>query len=170
MFYTRAPEEPLSERTPAFRNLHFSNITVKGAPVAGYILGLPERPVENVTFTDINIDADTGFQCKDAQGIAFHNVTINTKKGPALVCVNTQDLEIDGFRTAMPHDEAAVIDLTDSRDVYMRGCWVAPGTNTFLSLQGAASRSVFLQGNHLEGATSPVITSDEFPASALQRQ
>jgi len=105
MFYTRAPEEPLSERTPAFRNLHFSNITVKGAPVAGYILGLPERPVENVTFTDINIEADTGFQCKDAEGISFHNVTINTKKGPALMCVNTQDLEIDGFRSATPHAE-----------------------------------------------------------------
>lgn len=83
MFYTRAPEEPVSERTPAFRNLHFSNTTVKGTPVAGYILGLPERPVENVTFTDIKIDADTGFQCKDAQGITFERVTIDTKKGQA---------------------------------------------------------------------------------------
>ena len=164
MFYTRAPEEPLSERTPAFRNLHFSNITVKGAPVAGYILGLPERPVENVTFNDINIEADTGFQCKDAQGIAFHNVTINTKKGPALVCVNTAELEINGLRSATQHEDTPIIDLTDARDVYLRNCWAAPQTDVFLALKGASSRNVFLQSNYLKGAATPVAMSEEFPA------
>ncbi len=169
MFYTRAPEEPISERTPAFRNLHFSNITVKGAPVAGFILGLPERPVENVTFSDINIEADTGFQCKDAKGIAFYNVTINTKKGPSLMCEDTSDLEIDGLRCAKPHKDAAVIELTNARDVYMHNCWAASGTNVFLALKGASSRDVFLQSNYLEKATTPVVTSEQFPAAQYSR-
>jgi hypothetical protein len=170
MFYTRAPEEPLSERTPAFRNLHFSNITVKGAPVAGYILGLSERPVENVTFTDINIDADTGFQCKEAQGITFHDVTIDTKKGPALTCVNTKDLEIDGFRTGRPHADAAVIDLTDVQEVYIHGCWAGPETGTFLALKGQASRDVMLQANHLDQARSPVAVDEAVPTAALEQR
>ena len=172
MFYTRAPEEPVSERTPAFRNLHFSNITVKGAPVAGYILGLPERPVENVTFTDINMDAETGFQCKDAKGIAFHNVTINTQKGPALKCVNTEDLEINGFRSMTPHDDAAVIDLTDVQSAYIRNCWAAPGTKTFLALKGDTSRDILMQGNYLRTKTaeSAVVTEEGVPASALTQQ
>jgi len=170
MFYTRAPEEPLSDRTPAFRNLHFSNITVKGAPVAGYILGLPERPAENVTFTDINIDAETGFQCKDAQGIAFHDVTIDTQKGPALTCVNTRNLEIDGFRTGKPHADAAVIDLTDVQEVYIRGCWAGPETGTFLSLKGQASRDVMLQANHLGSASVPVAVDEAVPTSAVKKE
>jgi polygalacturonase len=163
MFYTRAPEEPVSERTPAFHNIHFSNITVKGAPVAGYILGLPERPVENVTFTDINIDADTGFSCKDAKGIAFHDVTVNTKKGPSLICENTEDLEIDGFRSAAPHDDAPIVLLTNVRNVYMHDCWAAQGTATFLSLKGADSRSIVLQDNNLKLAATAVAMDESFP-------
>lgn len=170
MFYTRAPEEPVSERTPAFRNLHFSNITVKGAPVAGYILGLPERPVENVTFTDINIDADTGFECKDAQGITFDRVTINTKKGPALKCIDTSDLEINGVRTATPHEDAPVIDLTDVQDVYVHGCRATPETGTFLALKGQASRKVILQGNYLEPAKLPFLVDEDVPGGALKQQ
>lgn len=170
MFYTRAPEEPLSERTPAFRNLHFSNITVKGAPVAGYILGLPERPIENVTFTDINIDAETGFQCKDAQGVTFDRVTIDTKKGPALTCVNTRNLEIDGFRTAAPHADAAVIDLTDVQDVYIHGCWAAPETGTFLALKGPTSHGVLLQANHLDRAKSAIVVGEGVAPAALEQR
>lgn len=64
MFYEKTPEEPVSERTPALRNMHFSDITVKGSPTAGLILGLREMPVENVTFSNINIDAEKGFSCK----------------------------------------------------------------------------------------------------------
>ncbi|MBN1362460.1 MAG: glycoside hydrolase family 28 protein [Sedimentisphaerales bacterium] len=169
MFYTRAPEEPLSERTPAFGNIHFSNITVKGAPVAGYILGLPERPVENVTFTDINMDAETGFQCKDAKGVAFHDVTVNTQKGPALICENTTNLEISGFRSLTPHEGTPIISLTNVRDAYIRGCWAAPHTGTFLALKGAGSSDIFLQGNHLKRAASAVSMQDGFPESALTR-
>ncbi len=169
MFYTRAPEEPVSERTPAFRNIHFSNITVKGAPVAGYILGLPERPVENVTFSDINMDAETGFQCKDAEGITFHNVTVNTQKGPALICENTTDLEIDGFRSLTPHEDAAVISLTNIRDAYIRNCWAAPKTWTFLLFKGDRSSNIFLQGNNLRAATIPTALDESLPDMAVSR-
>jgi len=86
----------VSERTPALRNMHLSDITVKGAPVAGFILGLPEMPVENVTFNNVNIEAEKGFSCKDAKNIAFKDVQINTKKGPALICENTVRLEVEG--------------------------------------------------------------------------
>lgn len=167
MFYTRAPEEPVSERTPAFRNIHFSNITVKGAPVAGYILGLPERPVENVTFSNINMDAETGFQVKDAKGVAFHHVTVNTQKGPALICESTTDLEIDGFRSLTPHEDAAVISLTNIRDAYIRNCWAAPETGTFLAFKGDKSRNIFLQGNNLRAATIPTAMDESLPDWAV---
>jgi len=77
--------------------------------------------------------------------------------------VNTQDLEIDGFRSATPHADAAVIDLTDARDVYLRSCWAPPGTDAFLSLKGSSSRDIFLQSNHLDRAKSPVVMSEGFP-------
>jgi len=63
MFYFKnvnEPEEPVSEGTPIFRNLHFSNITVKKADFAGFFAGLPELPVEGITFSNVSIDTTQG--------------------------------------------------------------------------------------------------------------
>ncbi len=48
-FYTKTEPEPVSERTPIFRNIHFSGIT-GDAKGAGELTGLPEMPIEGVTF------------------------------------------------------------------------------------------------------------------------
>jgi hypothetical protein len=170
MFYKRVPAEPVSERTPAFRNIHFSDITVKGAPVAGYILGLPEMPVENITFSNINIDAEQGFSCKDAKNIAFYDVRVNTKKGPALICENVEDLEIEGFRTLAPHADCAVIDLKNVTTAYLRGCRATTGVATFLEVSGPSSRDILLQGNDLRKASVPVKTEEGLPAATVVRE
>ena len=134
MFYAKSAAEPVSERTPVLRNLHFSDITVRGAPAAGYILGLDEMPVENVTFSNISIDAQTGFSCSNARQLAFRDVRIDTKKGPALLCEKVETLEIDGLRTLAPQKDSALVDLKDVAGAYIHGCRTTPGI--FLQLAG----------------------------------
>src|SRR4030095_3817 len=51
-------EFPVNEGTPTFRELHFSNITARGAKDAGSITGLKEMPIENVTFNNVQIQAE----------------------------------------------------------------------------------------------------------------
>lgn len=167
MYYEKVPEEPVSERTPALRNMHFSDITVKGAPVAGFILGLPEMPAENVTFTNINIEAEKGLSCTDARAIVFRDVHINTKKGPAFLCENTAGLEIEGCTTLTPHKEDAVVDLKNVSDVYLHGCRATGGTATFLQLRGERTQAVLLQGNDLRQASTAFKAEDSVPASAV---
>jgi len=169
MFYEKAPPEPVSERTPALRNMHFSGVIVRGAPAAGYMLGLEEMPIENVTFTNVNIDAEKGFSCTDARSIAFHDVRINTKKGPALICENIAGLEIEGFQTLAPHD-GAVVDLKNVADAFIHGCRAVPGTQTFLQVRGEKSRDILLQGNDLRKASSAFKMEDAVPASALMQE
>src|SRR5215207_8201128 len=48
MQYAKTKEEPVSERTPQFKNIHFSNITAQ-TNQAIFINGLSEMPVENIT-------------------------------------------------------------------------------------------------------------------------
>ncbi len=167
MFYERVPEEPVSERTPAFRNMHVSDVTVKGAPAAGFILGLPEMPVENVTFSNINIEAEKGLSCESGRNIAFRDVRINTAKGPALICKGVDNLEIEGFETLTPHDNAAAIDLTDATGAFIHGCRAAPGMGTFLQLGGPKTRDILLLGNDLRSASSAIEMQDEVPTSAV---
>jgi polygalacturonase len=165
MFYEKAPAEPVSERTPVLRNMHFSNITVRGAPAAGYILGLDEMPVEDVTFSHIAIDAQKGFSCSNAKNLAFHDVRINTQKGPALLCEKVAGLEIDGVQTLAPHPDSAVVDLKEVAGAYIHGCRATPGI--FLRLQGRSSRDILLQANEFGQASSAIKMDEGVPASAL---
>jgi polygalacturonase len=165
MFYEKVPAEPVSERTPVLRNLHFSDITVRGAPAAGYILGLDEMPVEDVTFTNIAIDAEKGFSCSNAKNLAFRAVRINTQKGPALLCEKVAALEIDGLRTLVPHADSAVVDLKDVASAYLHGCRTTSGL--FLRVQGRNSRDILLQANEFGQAPSALKVDEGVPASAL---
>jgi polygalacturonase len=165
MFYEKSPAEPVSERTPVLRNMHFSDITVRGTPAAGYILGLDEMPIENVTFSNISIDAEKGFSCSNAKHLAFHNVRIDTKNGPALLCEKVEALEIDGLRMLAPHKDSAVVDLKDVAGAYIHGCRTIPGV--FLRLQGKSSRDIVLRANEFGKAASAIQRDESVPASAL---
>ena len=95
MFYQGSdkPEDvfPVNEGTPRFRDFLFSNITARGSKTAGQITGLKEMPVENISFSNVHIQAQTGLKCTDAKGISFLDVAIEPQNGPALLqtrCTN----------------------------------------------------------------------------------
>ena len=167
MFYQKMPDEPVSERTPVLRNMHFSDITVKDSPAAGFILGLAEMPVDNVTFSNLAIEAEKGFSCSNARNIAFRNVRINTKKGPG---PDRREPARSGNRRLPNADaarECAVIDLKNTAVAYVHGCGTISGTGAFLGLRGGDTRDILLQGNDLRRAVSPVQTTEECPTSAV---
>src|SRR5688572_16965912 len=71
MEYSRTEKEPVSERTPRFRNIRISNVTAY-TKQAALINGLEEMPVEDVSFNDIWMQAETGFIMKKVKNIEFH--------------------------------------------------------------------------------------------------
>src|SRR5687768_9409101 len=83
MEYSRTEKEPVSERTPRFRNIRISNVTAYTKQVA-LINGLEEMPVEDVSFNDIWMQAETGFIIRKAKNIELHNVVVNVQKGSAI--------------------------------------------------------------------------------------
>ena len=97
MFYAGGdkPEDvyPVNEGTPRFRDFLFSNITARGSKTAGQITGLREMPIENISFSNVRIQAQTGMKCTDAKDIAFLDVTIETQNGPALAQTNCRNVD-----------------------------------------------------------------------------
>jgi hypothetical protein len=166
MFYERVPPEPVSERTPVLRNMHFSNITVRGAPAAGFLLGLEEMPIEDVTFSNIRIEAQKGLSCSHAKNIAFRDVWIDTEKGPALMGEKIDGLVLQSFESLTPHKDSAVVDWKDVSDAYLFGCRGVPGTEVFLRLRGAGSRNIVLQANEF-GKAAGFKADEDVPAAAL---
>ena len=167
MFYQETPDEPVSDRTPRFRNIHLSDMTITQSKRAGQLLGLEEMPIDNVTFSNINIEAEDGFSIKNAQNIEFHDVVINTAQGPALSCENVTNLEIEGVKTYVPHVNVPVIELKNTQTVFIRGANPLPGTTQYLQVNGSASKAIVLIGNNFHFVKTPVTKGSDVPAAAL---
>lgn len=159
MQYARTQPEAVSERTPQFKNIHFSNITAQ-TNQAIFINGLAEMPVEDITFNDIQFDAKTGATIKEAKNIAFHNVRITTKEGSSIIAENVQQLEIDGVKTLNPISGTPVISLNNTTDVFMHNCSPVAGTDTFMQLKGKGTRSITVKGNNFRHAKNPMLKED----------
>ncbi|TDH28818.1 glycoside hydrolase family 28 protein [Segetibacter sp. 3557_3] len=154
--YARTQPEPVSERTPIFRNIHFSNITAQ-TNQAIFINGLAEMPVDDITFNDIQFESKTGATIKEATNIAFHNVRINTTTGSSLIGENISGLTIDGLNTLKPMQGKPVLDLTNVQDLFIYNCAAVKGTDVFLSLKGDKTQNVTIKGNRFNHVGKPLI-------------
>jgi len=154
MEYAKSSPEPISERTPAFRNLHFSNITAH-TKTACYINGIEEMPVENISFSNINMIATEGFVMRKAKDIRLNNVSINTG-GSIVKAENIDGLELFSVRNEKPLADAAVIRLKNVSNVFVHGCWPVPGTARFLDISGSQSRNILVRNNNAAGLTTSI--------------
>ena len=80
---TTYPSRPMTDRTPVYRDITFSNITATTATSrrAGLIWGLPEAPASNIVLQNINITADKPFGIYNAEGVKIENCRIITPDG-----------------------------------------------------------------------------------------
>ncbi len=120
---------PVTDKTPAFRRIHFHHITAREVSAsAGFVYGLPEMCVEEITFTDISIhmaeDAEPGmpammagiepmkqrgFFCGNVRDMTFNRVTITNHAGPAFQVENGERVEIRECGSKLPKDDAPLI-------------------------------------------------------------
>jgi polygalacturonase len=155
MHYTRTSEEPVSERTPIFRNIHINGMT-GDARIACDLTGLTEMPIENITFNDIQLDTDRGFAITDGKNIALHNVTVNARQGPVVRATRTSNLELDGIKTLKPLANVPTFELSAVKDVFVHDSIATEGTGTFLRVDPASADAVTMEGNYLARAKQPV--------------
>ena len=79
--YSKMPQEPKSDRTPVFRNIHVSGVTVVGVQTPINIVGLEEAPVSDIVLRDIHIkDAKQPCVFRDCRNIKMDDVVVNGKE------------------------------------------------------------------------------------------
>lgn len=155
-FYEKSDPEPFSERTPTFRNIRFNGIT-GDTKVAGEFTGLVEQPLEGISLTDVQLDAESGFKLTDVRQVSFYNVTVNVKKGPALLADKTSGLELNGFKSLHPLPKTPVVELRDVRQVFLHGCVAAPGTHIFVRVPEMSADELVLGANNFKTAAQAVV-------------
>ena len=73
-------EEIALDDIPEFRDIHMENIMVSSCDTAIKIQGLKEKPINNLTFKNIFVNANKENVISNAEDINFDNVLINYEK------------------------------------------------------------------------------------------
>jgi polygalacturonase len=86
---------PVTDETPQFRNISFTNITCRGAMIGLFLQGLPELNLEGITLQKIDMKADLGMICTDADGISVKGLRLATESLPVIRIMNSKNIKIE---------------------------------------------------------------------------
>jgi polygalacturonase len=156
----RTSEEPVSKKTPSFRNIAMSNMTINGAKVLIDINGLPESPIQGLRISDVIGTGKVGMTANYTDGLELHNVQLNPESGPAFKAVHASNLELDHVTTRKSLPEVPVVRLEDTPGAILRDSRAFPGTGTFLSTKTGELQKIVLQGNVMGNAHTPTGETD----------
>ena len=112
---TPPPPEPVSARTPIFRDISISRVTIRrsrGEPVYAWnpvsisgnksgqpamisIAGLPEMPISGLHLSDIVASGTAGLRARYTTGLELTNLAIAAERGPAFLIADSSDLRLD---------------------------------------------------------------------------
>jgi polygalacturonase len=81
---------PVKPTTPIWRDITFSNITATATVTGGAIWGLPQMPVSNVRFVNVNITAPGSFNIYNARDIRFEGCHIQLEGGRKFTLYNAK--------------------------------------------------------------------------------
>jgi polygalacturonase len=160
----RTSAQPVSEKTPVFRNIAISHMTINRARVAINIEGLPEMPISGLRISDVIASAKVGLKAFNTVALELHNVQVNADSGPAFLVQDSKELELDGVSSRHPLADAPVIRLDRCPGAIVRNGKAFPGTDTFLSTGPGELKSIVLEGNALGNARTGAA---ETPGSEL---
>ena len=152
----KAGDEAVSKRTPVFRNIAVSHMTVNHARVAIDVEGLPEMPISGLRITDLIASAKTGVKAYHTDALELHQVQINSESGPPFLIRDSKNLELDNVTSRMPKAAVPVIRLDHCSGAIVRQSRAFPGTGTFLSVGPNELKQTVLEGNTLGNARKPV--------------
>lgn len=141
LFYDRlSTPEPVTERTPTFRNIHLSNITGSNIEQIGYISGIEEMPVDEISFSNINLEARKGFKAEIATNIRFYNVDFSVKEGPSWSFKNCKHVILNDVRSKKPIAGQPVVVMDNVENGVITNCFQITPTDVFYEIKDSQVR------------------------------
>lgn len=139
----RLPQQEVTSGTPVIENINFDNIScqyAKGNVIQ--IIGLPEMPVNNVTFKNMNLGGKIGIDVKDAKNISFENIKISNKVGTPVSISFSDSISIKNLKIVETSPEKLPILLNDVHHIKMNNIEYS-SDNEFLKITGKSDNLEF---------------------------
>ena len=150
-------EAPVSNRTPVFRNIAISNMTIRGARVAIDIEGLPEMPISGLRISNVIASGKSGLKAYNTAALQLVDVEVNAAGGPAFLVRDSKDLLLDHVSSREPLADAPVIRLDRCPGAIIGSSRSFAGTGTFLSVGLGELKKLIFVGNTLISAHRPAV-------------
>jgi polygalacturonase len=152
--YQPTQAEPISERTPAVKNIHLSNISIRNAQRPVAIFGLEERAVASVSFNDIRSFSDKGILLENTSGISFHDIEMEISEGSPLEAKDSQDISWDKVSVISQVGNLPYLKLENCQDVRVTNCYQQEKISTFI-MKDDKCKNIYLINNILPGTFLP---------------
>lgn len=173
-FYTGGDiheKKPVDKFTPAYRNVHVSDIVVAGGNKTVVVEGLPEMPPECISFSNIVAHhPKVGISCTNATGLVLDNIVCDPRQGPALTVDSVSNLEITRFTSRKPNEGVPVVRLENIDNAAIELCTAVEGTGTFLEIKGKNNKDISLFCNRLTRASKQVEFTDGASEAVVVKQ
>ncbi|MCX6956813.1 MAG: hypothetical protein NTV51_32205, partial [Verrucomicrobia bacterium] len=168
--YSTTPDAPLNEKTPVFRNFSYSNISIINAAQIAKIVGLPEKAIGELRFSDINATGKVGFLVELADDLELHHVRLAATSGSPLVLTQASNVVLDDVSSRPAKPTLPAIAATDSSDVVLRNSRASADTGTFLRVAGPKTAGIVVSASDLSRAKTDVELAPDAPAQAVSRK
>ena len=142
----------VTNRTPSFRNIAISHVTIHGAQGLIDVSGIQEMPTAGVRISDVVGSGRRGLSGSYTDGLELHNVQLNVESGPAFRMTHSTNLLFDDVSTRTPIQGTPVIRLESTPGAVIRNSRAFPGTGVFLSMPDGELSGIALQANLVENA------------------
>ena len=119
-------EEKVTRRTPVFRNIGISNVTIAGARQVADIQGLPEMPLLGLRLLHVAGEGRTGFEAESADNLELRDVKITARQGPGYSLQSITNLVLDDVGAKPAPAGAPAIRLENCPDAVLRNNLAPP--------------------------------------------
>ncbi|MES1256987.1 MAG: glycoside hydrolase family 28 protein, partial [Acidobacteriota bacterium] len=160
---TPPPAEPVSVRTPVFRDISIGRVTIShargrfdfgwnpvsisgnqpGPPVMIAIAGLPEMPIEGLRLSDIVATGAGALRASDTTGLELDNVQVNPQQGQAILIRDARGLRLTNVSTRVPVSGGPFIRLDRTPGAVIEGSANADAAGAFISVGPGESKGIF---------------------------
>lgn len=105
---------PVTEGTPAFKNIHVSNMVSHNSGKAMFFNGLPEMNICNIHVSNVTISSRQGAEISESAGVFLDNISLWPENGPVLLLNNVKNVEITNL-TSSPEIQPEIL-VTGTRN------------------------------------------------------
>jgi hypothetical protein len=151
----------VTQRTPIFRNITVSHVTINGAQGLINVTGIPEMPATGIRISDVTGTGRRGMNAEYTDDLELHNVLLNVDSGPVFQASHSANLELDHVGTRRPLRTAPLIRLEGTPGAIVRDSGAHPGTGVFLSTPAGQFKDIAMindataaGSDHAEGDAS----------------